>query len=351
MSTATVRPPTSTRWVSAWPPSRSSASYRVTWHPAERSTWAAVRPATPEPTTATARRARGPKLSSVMTDHPSRVMVQERRAAAAADGGGAEGRSGEVRRGQAKANRAIGVVVGCGDPPLGSTLTPAPWAVAASPSRTTVSSPPAGTRPGGDEAAARCLQPHLVGLAARGGGQVVGDEHRAADRLRPDDGHRAAVGEGLLVALGVRRLLDLGGDGALDLRGRVPRLGDGERPTATEGDDGRRDGDPPVPPPAGVGEPGHPGRRPSAACAAERSRLVASMRSPASRLTAGASGRTLAMSPSTCSRSRWGGVTFISVESWTAVARKLATSSRQSAQVARWRSNSARSMSSTASRA
>src|SRR3954447_13391602 len=41
-----------TRWVSAWPPSRSSASSSVTCAVRE-ATYAAVSPATPEPTTAT----------------------------------------------------------------------------------------------------------------------------------------------------------------------------------------------------------------------------------------------------------------------------------------------------------
>src|SRR4051812_17243389 len=51
VSTASSRSPSATRCVSAWPPRRSSASKRVTCAVRE-ATYAAVSPATPEPTTA-----------------------------------------------------------------------------------------------------------------------------------------------------------------------------------------------------------------------------------------------------------------------------------------------------------
>ena len=200
-------------------------------------------------------------------------------------------------------------MVGCGEPPLGSTVTPAPCA------RRGVALEHDGlVRPGGISPAETKLPPgacsHIwyvlpLGAAAR---LSVTRTARPTD-FDAHDGHGAAVGEGLLVALRVRRLQDLGGDVVLDLRRRVPRLGGHEGGTAAQGDDRGGRGEPPVPAPAGIREPGHPGGEDgaSASWVAACSRLVASMRSPASWLTAGASGRTLAMSRSTCSRSRSGG--------------------------------------------
>lgn len=52
-------------------------------------------------------------------------------------------------RSQAKVNSAMGSVVGAAEPPSGSTVMPAPVAVAASPSRTTVWSLLGGMRPAG----------------------------------------------------------------------------------------------------------------------------------------------------------------------------------------------------------
>src|SRR4051794_12736773 len=52
VSMASSRSPSMTRWVSAWPPRRSSASKSVTCALRE-ATYAAVSPATPEPMTAT----------------------------------------------------------------------------------------------------------------------------------------------------------------------------------------------------------------------------------------------------------------------------------------------------------
>lgn len=72
VSTPTGPPGPSTKWVSAWPPSRESASYNVTDEFLD-SAYAAVRPATPLPTTATRR------VTTILPCSPSTHRIRSNR--------------------------------------------------------------------------------------------------------------------------------------------------------------------------------------------------------------------------------------------------------------------------------
>ena len=175
-----------TRWVSAWPPRRSSASKRVTWAVRE-ATHAAVSPATPEPTTAM-RRGRGGHVASV------------------------------------RSKTAIGSLVGCLEPPSGSTVMPTAAAAPADPVEDDGLVGLVGHQPGGDELVA-VDEPQLVVLARRGGDHVLGGDHCPVLGLRPGDGRAACLAEVDGDRLRVGGLQDLLGRGqALDVVGRGPRL-------------------------------------------------------------------------------------------------------------------------------
>ena len=136
----------STSWVSACPPSRESASKRVT-RASRPSTCAALSPATPLPMTATRR--------------PAAHWVRAHALALSSS------------------KSAIGSVVGSSDPPSGSTVIPTPVALAASPLSRTLLSPGLLHQAGGDHRPGVVLEPELEGLPRRGRGHVVGDQHRS----------------------------------------------------------------------------------------------------------------------------------------------------------------------------
>src|SRR3954454_3888969 len=158
-----------TVWVSAWPPRRSSASSRVTAAEAE-TTWAAVRPATPLPITATRR-----IWSMVMAG---------------------SGRSLEVEQGYRLRGGGVRPSLRLdGDPDTGGV-----GGVALEQHR------PASRLPygaGGDHLPGAGLQPQLVDPARRRGRHVVGDQHRATLRHRAVDTGGDPAGQGHVDPLGV----------------------------------------------------------------------------------------------------------------------------------------------------
>src|SRR5690349_23120581 len=164
VSTASFRPPSGTRWVSAWPPSRSSASNSVTWAVRE-ATYAATRPATPEPTTAT--------RSGIERDERDDVVARLGRRRA----GLLDGDAGPVRRGSVAVEHDRVVRAGRHDA-------------------------------GGHHLVA-VLEPQDVVVAGGGGRHVPGDDRRLVELLRAVDRGAAAVAQGHLVALDVAGCLDL----------------------------------------------------------------------------------------------------------------------------------------------
>src|SRR4051794_17932237 len=160
-----------TVWVSAWPPSRSSTSKRVTWAVRE-ATYAAVSPATPAPTTAT--------RSGTPITTWSRIERNDRDHVVAGLGrlrvGLLDGDPGAVRRGRVAAEDDLVVRTG-------------------------------GHHPGGDHHLA-VLQPEVVVVARRRSRHALGDDGGLVELLRAVDRGAAAVADGHRVVLDVAGGLD-----------------------------------------------------------------------------------------------------------------------------------------------
>src|SRR3712207_1941663 len=143
VSMARVRSPSATRWVSAWPPRRSSASKRVT-RADFAATWGAVNPATPEPITAT--RVPIPMgLGLLEGDERDRRQRRLLRPARGLDGDAGTGRRGRVTLEE--------------DPLLAAPVHQA----------------------GRHHADALVVEPELVDLAVRGRRHVAGEQHRLVE--------------------------------------------------------------------------------------------------------------------------------------------------------------------------
>jgi hypothetical protein len=195
--------------------------------------------------------------------------VRRRRSRRPRPGAGSAGHRGPQASEVEEGDR---VVVGWSEPPSGSTVMPAPIAVAASPLSSTSGRPFVRHQPRRDHRRRR-LQPELVDLAGGDRRHVVGDEHR-----------RRASRSGTTVA-------------------RAP---------SSFAVTGRVGGGAPVGGPVGLGRlpgvPGSPAPVPTAATAAAATRKAAKRRPPAGppaltvvlgRARPGGSGRTVLMSAST----------------------------------------------------